>query len=136
MKEVSFSTAASDRWFEDYEVGGTYQLGSFSLSEAEIVEFAQRFDPQPFHIDPDAARALERYARRLAKSLASVINVLDPDVIVLGGGLSNIDWLYGAVPAQWGKYVFSDSVTTRLLRNEHGDASGVRGAAWLWPNRT
>ena len=57
MKEVSFSTAASDRWFEDYEVGGTYQLGSFSLSEAEIVEFAQRFDPQPFHIDPDAARA-------------------------------------------------------------------------------
>lgn len=83
--------------------------------------------------DPDAARALERYAKRLAKSLATVINVLDPDAIVLGGGLSNIDWLYGAVPSLWGRYVFSDSIGTPLLRNEHGDSSGVRGAAWLWP---
>lgn len=83
--------------------------------------------------DPGAARALERYARRLAKSLATVINVLDPDAIVLGGGLSNIDWLYGSVPSLWGQYVFSDAVATPLLRNLHGDSSGVRGAAWLWP---
>ena len=86
--------------------------------------------------DPDAARALERYAKRLAKSLTTVINVLDPDAIVLGGGLSNIDWLYGSVPSLWGQYVFSDTVSTSLLRNLHGDSSGVRGAAWLWPPST
>ena len=57
MREVSFNTTSSNRWFEDYEVGGTYQLGSFSLNEAEIIDFARRFDPQPFHIDPEAARA-------------------------------------------------------------------------------
>jgi fructokinase len=62
-----------------------------------------------------------------------VINLLDPDVIVLGGGLSNVDSLYANVPAQWGRWVFSDRVDTRLARHVHGDASGVRGAAWLWP---
>ena len=56
MREVSFATPATDRWFEDYEVGGTYRLGSLCLSEAEIIDFAKRFDPQPFHIDPEAAR--------------------------------------------------------------------------------
>jgi fructokinase len=62
-----------------------------------------------------------------------VINLLDPDVIVLGGGLSNIVTLYDEVPALWSGFVFSDHVATRLVRNRHGDSSGVRGAAWLWP---
>jgi fructokinase len=61
-----------------------------------------------------------------------VINLLDPDVIVLGGGLSNIDRLYSNVPLLWGPWVFSDRVDTRLVKNTHGDSSGVRGAAWLW----
>jgi fructokinase len=83
--------------------------------------------------DAAATAAIDRYCGRLAKSLATVINLLDPDVIVLGGGLSNIDALYTSVPAKWGNWVFSDAVTTRLARATHGDASGVRGAAWLWP---
>jgi predicted NBD/HSP70 family sugar kinase len=73
------------------------------------------------------------YVRRLSKALATVVNLLDPDVIVLGGGLSNIDALYTEVPAEWTRWVFSDRVDTRLARNRHGDSSGVRGAAWLWP---
>jgi len=68
----------------------------------------------------------------MARALASIINVIDPDVIVLGGGLSNIERLYDAVPARWGPYIFSDRVATKLVRAMHGDASGVRGAAWLW----
>jgi predicted NBD/HSP70 family sugar kinase len=76
--------------------------------------------------------ALERYIERLARSLAGVINVLDPDVIVLGGGMSNVERLYGDVPRLWKRHVFSDEVATRLVRNLHGDSSGVRGAAWLW----
>ena len=63
-------------------------------------------------------------------------NLIDPDVIVLGGGLSNIDRLYENVPAQWLPYVFSDAVTTKLVRARHGDSSGVRGAAWLWDETT
>jgi predicted NBD/HSP70 family sugar kinase len=74
----------------------------------------------------------EKYEERLARSLASVINVLDPDVIVLGGGISNVQRLYTVVPRLWGEYVFSDHVATRLVQNIHGDSSGVRGAAWLW----
>jgi fructokinase len=80
-----------------------------------------------------ACAALARYEARLARALASVVNILDPDVIVLGGGLSNIDHLYDSVPALWRPHVFSDHVTTRLVRAMHGDSSGVRGAAWLWP---
>lgn len=76
--------------------------------------------------------ALQRYERRLARALALVINILDPDAIVLGGGLSNIDRLYETVPELWRAHVFSDHVATRLLKNRHGDSSGVRGAAWLW----
>ncbi|WP_421866251.1 ROK family protein [Motiliproteus sp.] len=80
-----------------------------------------------------AQESLGRYYDRLARSLASVINLLDPDLIVLGGGLSNIEQLYNEIPARWGDYVFSDRVNTRLAAALHGDASGVRGAAWLWP---
>lgn len=83
--------------------------------------------------DADCEAALRRYEARLAKALATAINLLDPDVIVLGGGLSNIDRLYANVPRLWGEHVFSDQVATRLLKHRHGDSSGVRGAAWLWP---
>ena len=82
--------------------------------------------------DAACEATLQRYERRLAKALAQVINILDPEVIVLGGGLSNMDRLYSNVPVLWAEYVFSDIVRTKLLRNRHGDSSGVRGAAWLW----
>jgi fructokinase len=77
-------------------------------------------------------KTMTRYEERLARSLASVINVLDPDVIVLGGGMSNVSRLYTEVPLLWGRHVFSDRVATRLAPPVHGDSSGVRGAAWLW----
>ena len=83
--------------------------------------------------DARASAALAIYIRRLAKALATVVNLLDPDVIVLGGGLSNIDALYARVPEEWTRWVFSDRVDTRLTPPRHGDSSGVRGAAWLWP---
>ena len=82
--------------------------------------------------DEAAGAALERYEHRLAKALASVINVVDPEVIVLGGGMSNVDRLYRNVPRLWAGYVFSDTVATALRPARHGDSSGVRGAAWLW----
>lgn len=82
--------------------------------------------------DPVASACLEMWEDRLARGLASVMNVLDPDVIVVGGGLSRIARLYENVPGRWGRYVFSDRVVTRLVPAAHGDASGVRGAAWLW----
>jgi len=75
---------------------------------------------------------LDRYEERLARSLAGVINILDPDVIVLGGGVSNVARLYDNVPRLWARHVFSDQVATKLLPPLHGDSSGVRGAAWLW----
>jgi fructokinase len=96
------------------------------LAPPQLVSLAEAGDSQ-------AEAALTRYEDRLARSLASVINLLDPEVIVLGGGLSNLGGLYTGVAARWGAYVFSDSVTTRLLPPRHGDSSGVRGAAWLWP---
>jgi fructokinase len=80
----------------------------------------------------DSQAAMARYEERLARSLAGVVNILDPDVIVLGGGLSNMQRLYDAVPRLWKRHVFSDHIATRLARNHHGDSSGVRGAAWLW----
>lgn len=80
---------------------------------------------------PAAIHAYQRYIDRLARGLASVINIIDPDIIVLGGGLSNVDSLYVDVPKIWGKYIFSDGVATRLLKHKHGDSSGVRGAAYL-----
>ncbi len=82
--------------------------------------------------DAACVATLRRYEQRLARALAQVINILDPDAIVLGGGVSKIERLYRNVPQLWGAQVFSDQVATRLLQNRHGDASGVRGAAWLW----
>jgi len=86
---------------------------------------------QQRHTLKAAQQSYDLYVERLAKSLASVINIMDPSVIVLGGGLSNIDSLYEDVPKVWGSYVFSDSVKTKLVKNQYGDSSGVRGAAWL-----
>ena len=88
--------------------------------------------------DRAAVTTIERYEGRMARALASVINVLDPDVIVLGGGMSNIDRLYDNVPRLWSEWVFAATgsapdARTQLVRARHGDASGVRGAAWLWP---
>ena len=82
--------------------------------------------------DAACEATLARYERRLARALANVINIVDPDAIVLGGGLSNLARLYERVPKLWGAHVFSDAVRTRLVGPLHGDSSGVRGAAWLW----
>jgi fructokinase len=82
--------------------------------------------------EPLATRLINDYEDRMARALASVINIIDPHVIVLGGGMSNVSRLYDNVPKLWTKYVFSDHVATRLVPPKHGDSSGVRGAAWLW----
>ncbi len=115
-----------ETWLSGPGFARDYQLHSTrTLSAKAIAALAEQGDEQ-------AEAALQRYERRLAKSLASIINVLDPDVIVLGGGMSNIRRLYQNVPALWDEFVFSDQVATRLLPPLHGDSSGVRGAAWLW----
>ena len=100
-------------------------LGGDDLTAVDIASRADAGDAR-------AVAALERYERRFARAIASIINVLDPHVIVLGGGLSNISRLYTRVPALWAPYIFSDHVATTLVRAKHGDASGVRGAAWLF----
>ena len=100
--------------------------GGAALDAAGIVRAAEAGDAA-------CEATLQRYIGRLARALAGVINIVDPDVIVLGGGLSGIARLYAEVPARWGEWVFSDTVRTRLLAPMHGDSSGVRGAAWLWP---
>lgn len=83
--------------------------------------------------DPEAVAALERYIDRLGRGLAVICDILDPDVIVLGGGMSNVEALYGRVPEAVKRYVFSDVFETKIVKAMHGDSSGVRGAAWLWP---
>jgi fructokinase len=82
--------------------------------------------------DPDAQAALERLVSRMGRGLAAMIDIVDPDVIVLGGGLSNIDWLYPRVTSEISRYTFGGAVETPVLKAMHGDSSGVRGAAWLW----
>ena len=102
------------------------RLSGQALRGAEIVRLiAQQ--------DPIAEQAMRRYETRLAKSLAQVVNLLDPDVIVLGGGMSNNDRLYQNVPALMKQWVFGGECETPVLKAKHGDSSGVRGAAWLWP---
>ena len=83
--------------------------------------------------DETAELALGRYERRLAKALANVVNILDPDAIVLGGGMSNVERLYDTVPLLVKQWVFGGECETPILKAVHGDSSGVRGAAWLWP---
>ncbi|HRJ52390.1 MAG TPA: ROK family protein [Candidatus Thiothrix moscowensis] len=100
------------------------QATSLTRKAADIVQLAD-------HGDTVAEQVMQAYEERMAKSLAHIINILDPDVIVLGGGMSNIARLYLNIPQRWGRYVFSDHVSTRLLPPRFGDSSGVRGAAWL-----
>lgn len=107
----------------------TYLSGP-GLARDHLAATGERLSPEEIFSSENSTKA--RYEERLARALASVINVLDPDVIVLGGGISNIGRLYANVPLLWQPYVFSDRVATRLVRNVHGDSSGVRGAAWLW----
>ncbi|HET7832167.1 MAG TPA: ROK family protein [Gallionella sp.] len=111
-----------EAWTDSEPLTGS---GRMALSSpAEIVQRAAQGDAA-------CERSLQVYENRLARSLAHVINILDPDVIVLGGGMSNIERLYMNVPRLWGEWVFSDRVDTKLVRNLFGDSSGVRGAAWL-----
>jgi fructokinase len=107
----------------------TYLSGP-GLSHDHERRTGQRLSPEEIVSLGD--QSFERYVERLARALASVINVLDPEVIVLGGGMSNVARLYTEVPRLWSRYVFSDRVATRLARPVHGDSSGVRGAARLW----
>lgn len=110
-------------------LSGDHRAGTGqTLSPPDIAAAADRGEP-------DAEATMTRYEIRLARALATVINILDPSAVVLGGGLSGIDRLYRNVPELLPAYVFSDSVQTALLPPKHGDSSGVRGAAWLWPAR-
>jgi fructokinase len=104
------------------------QRTSESVTAETIAEAARRGESE-------ACRSLEIYADRLARALALVANIVDPDAIVFGGGVSNITQLYELLPPLLGRYAFSDIVTTRVLKAMHGDSSGVRGAAWLWPEK-
>jgi fructokinase len=109
-------------------------LSGPGMAEDHFRRTGERLEAPQIFAAGDAATAdsVERYIDRLARSLATVINLFDPDTIVLGGGLSQQRRLYEEVPKRWGAWVFSDVVTTRLLPPVHGDSSGVRGAAWLW----
>jgi fructokinase len=101
------------------------EIGGRTVSSRDIVAHAKRGDAA-------ALAAVDRYHDRLARSLAGVVNILDPDIIVLGGGMSNLSGLAESVSSRLPPYVFSDTVVTRVVNNAHGDSSGVRGAAWLW----
>lgn len=118
-----------ERWISGTAFADDYARsvpGSARLTGPQIVDLARRGDAP-------ARAALVRYANRLARALAHVINLLDPDVIVLGGGMSNVAELYELVPPQLSAHVFGREAVTPVVRNRHGDSSGVRGAAWLWP---
>ena len=115
-----------ETWLSGPGLVRDHELHNNEFIDAEMLDNKARFD------DEDAIETFQRYENRLARSLAHVINILDPDVIVLGGGIGNIKRLYKNVPEIWGDYVFSDVVNTQLVAPLHGDSSGVRGAAWLW----
>lgn len=119
-------TSCIEKWISGTGFADDYaRAAGVRLKGEQIVALARRGDA--------AARgALERYANRLARALAHVVNLLDPDVIVLGGGMSNVDELYEMVPPQLPNYVFGGEADTPVVRSKHGDSSGVRGAAWLW----
>ena len=111
-------------------------LSGPGMSRWHLEKFGASLSPEEIAMraeDGDEAceESMRIYESRLARSLAHVINILDPDIVVLGGGLSNMDRLYRTVPELWGNWVFSDRVDTRLVKHKHGDSSGVRGAAWL-----
>ncbi|MGH9896152.1 MAG: ROK family protein, partial [bacterium] len=111
---------------ETFLSGPAFAARSGTPTAIDVVQTAR-------HGDVRAVAHLDLYCDRLARSLATIINVLDPDAIVLGGGMSNVDEIYERVPELWAGYAFTPTVSTQLLRNRHGDSSGVRGAAWLVP---
>ena len=116
-------------------------LSGPGLSRDHEARTAQRLEPENLVAQAAAAdrgceASLVRYENRLARALAHLINIVDPEIIVLGGGMSNIARLYQNVPAIWDRWIFSDRVDTRLSPPKHGDSSGVRGAAWLWPEES
>jgi len=115
-----------ETWLSGPGIVRDHELHNNVFLDAETLDGKARFG------DEDADETLRRYEDRMARSLAHVVNILDPDAIVLGGGMGNIKRLYKNVPALWGDYIFSDVVKTKLLPPLHGDSSGVRGAAWLW----
>ncbi|MBA3772401.1 MAG: ROK family protein [Ramlibacter sp.] len=117
-----------ETWLSGPSFAVDARAGGFTARDAVHVVAAMRQG------DPIAIAAFERYVDRLARALGTVINTLDPDVIVLGGGLSNVAELYGRVAELIPRYVFSDTISTRVVPPVHGDSSGVRGAAWLWPS--
>ncbi len=115
-----------ETWLSGPGIVRDHELYNNEFIDPEALDGKARFG------DEDAIETFQRYENRMARSLAHVINILDPDVIVLGGGMGNIKRLYKNVPDILGDYVFSDTVKTKLLAPLHGDSSGVRGAAWLW----
>lgn len=115
-----------ETWLSGPGIMRDHELHNNEFMDAEMLDNKARFG------DEDANETLQRYEDRMARSLAHVINILDPDVIVLGGGMGNIKRLYDNVPEIWSDFVFSDVVNTKLLAPVYGDSSGVRGAAWLW----
>ncbi|VAW51392.1 Cryptic sugar kinase Mak [hydrothermal vent metagenome] len=115
-----------ETWLSGPGIVRDHELHFNEFLDAETLDNKARFG------DEEADETLRRYEDRMARSLAQIINILDPDVIVLGGGMGNIKRLYKNVPERWEQYVFSDVVKTKLSAPLHGDSSGVRGAAWLW----
>ena len=120
-------TGCIETWLSGPGLERDYLQATGLAIKAELIAERKR------HGEPAAVACMQRYTDRMARALATVINLVDPEVIVVGGGVGNIEDLYDEVPQAWGRYVFSDSVATRLIRPLHGDSSGVRGAAWLWP---
>jgi fructokinase len=112
----------------------TFLSGPAWAARSELGLDATQLADAARRAEPAAVAATQRYCEQLARALASVINIIDPEVIVLGGGLSNMPALYREVTRLLDRHVFSDQVNTRLVQARHGDSSGVRGAAWLWPD--
>lgn len=116
-----------ENWLSGRSLGNSFREAGLKIEKTQQgIELMRQGDAI-------AVRVWRDYVQLLARALAVVINVIDPDVVVLGGGVSNVDELYREVPEQWEQWIFSDVVRTRLLKAEHGDSSGVIGAAWLWP---
>jgi fructokinase len=103
---------------------GFARVANLGIRSDEVIERMRKGDAP-------AVAAFDAYLDRLARALASVMNLIDPDVIVVGGGVSQVDEIYTEIPKRWGRYVFSDAIQTKLVKSRHGDSSGVRGAAWL-----
>ncbi|MBM3750702.1 MAG: ROK family protein, partial [Acidimicrobiia bacterium] len=120
-------TGCIETWLSGPALAREYTLAAGDVVPGEVVVARAGAG------EPAACETLATWEGRLARSLATVINLLDPDVIVVGGGLSRIPGIYERVPARWAEWTFSDVVSTRFVPAAYGDASGVRGAAWLWP---